>query len=1306
MPQLMFDNQETDRRATTGEGAASGAYDHSHLPDSNSATSGNVLHQNERVLGVIAGTSNAASSEEFFSLLVRSLASALGVSSVVVARMRDDSLSYAQTLAVYHDGQTRDNFDFELRGTLLEPILRRTVAFYPQSLKSRQGPGRLMQELEADSLLAVPLIGTDGRTIGLLAAADRRPIRDGEAARSLLTLFAERASAELERQLHEAASRHHRGLLNLIAMISARFINMPIGQMDEGINNALRAVGEIAGVDRAYVFSFSGDASTMTNTHEWCAPGIPPQMHELQRLPATSLPWGMERMRAFDVMHVPRVRDLPAAASSERAIFESGGIQSLICVPMVCRHTLVGFVGFDSVRTEKHWGEDDIALLRIVGEIIANALERKRSEDELREREVRLRLSTEQIPAVLWTTDRQLNLMTVTGAALRTLKLDPTSIVGQSVAGMFSAPEAVSQALETHRRALTGESVSAEIGWHERIFQSHVEPLRNDQGRITGTVGIAVDATERKQSEQLSELQQRILERIAMSGSLADVLNALCRHVERVMPGALCSVMLLDPEDRNLKLYAGPSLLPPMTAALASLTPGPASGSCGAAAYTGTAVFVEDIRTDDRWHDLRAEAEALGIRACWSIPILSESQSVVATFGITFTHTAKPTAFQRRLLETARHLAGIAIRHQHAREALSDSEQKWRSIAENSADYVIIIDPEFRIVFINRTVSDLSVSEVIGSRITDFLDGRNAEIARACYQRVLSSGQPDFYECSYTPGGEGVHYFACRVGPIRQGERVVALTVSATDVTDTMRAQRALRDSEERFRQMSETIDEVFWLTDWSNNRVVYVSPAYERVWGRTCQSLYDDSRSWADSIHPDDRDRAYRAFVRDAESGNYDIEYRLRLPDGTERWIHDRAFPIHDESGRVYRLAGISEDVTERKEAEMQLSRARRLEAAGQLAGQIAHDFNNLLGPVLAYPELIRMQIEPDSPVARMLSDIEDAATQMAEINQQLLTLSRRGHYNIEAVDMNALTERTLRTLEIPESITVDCRLGSDLLPARGGRAQLARVIANLIQNAHEAMGNDGTLTLKTELVYLDTDVQRYELIPAGEYVLWSVGDSGGGIDPGITNKIFDPFFTTKSSDKRRGSGLGLAVVHSVVHDHDGYIDVESTPNVGTTFRLYLPVERTLDVAADDPDEIPHGHNEHILVADDDPLQRRLAHTALERLGYTVTLATCGEEAVDLAARQSFDLLILDMIMDGIDGAETYARICRTHPQQKAIVLSGYASGDRVEDAINLGVRQFLPKPVRLPALANAIHAALHSDNGGRPASVTTSRG
>jgi CheY-like chemotaxis protein len=389
-----------------------------------------------------------------------------------------------------------------------------------------------------------------------------------------------------------------------------------------------------------------------------------------------------------------------------------------------------------------------------------------------------------------------------------------------------------------------------------------------------------------------------------------------------------------------------------------------------------------------------------------------------------------------------------------------------------------------------------------------------------------------------------------------------------------------------------------------------------------------------------------------------------------------------------------------------MQLSRARRLEAAGQLAGQIAHDFNNLLGPVLAYPELIRMQIEPDSPVARMLGDIEDAATQMAEINQQLLTLSRRGHYNIEAVDMNALTERTLRTLEIPESITVDCRLGSDLLPARGGRAQLARVIANLIQNAHEAMGNDGTLTLKTELVYLDTDVQRYELIPAGEYVLWSVGDTGGGIDPGITNKIFDPFFTTKSSDKRRGSGLGLAVVHSVVHDHDGYIDVESTPHVGTTFRLYLPVERTLDVAADDPDEIPHGHNEHILVADDDPLQRRLAHTALERLGYTVTLATCGEEAVDLAARQSFDLLILDMIMDGIDGAETYARICRTHPQQKAIVLSGYASGDRVEDAINLGVRQFLPKPVRLPALANAIHAALHSDNGGRPASVTTSRG
>jgi CheY-like chemotaxis protein len=339
------------------------------------------------------------------------------------------------------------------------------------------------------------------------------------------------------------------------------------------------------------------------------------------------------------------------------------------------------------------------------------------------------------------------------------------------------------------------------------------------------------------------------------------------------------------------------------------------------------------------------------------------------------------------------------------------------------------------------------------------------------------------------------------------------------------------------------------------------------------------------------------------------------------------------------------------------------------------------------------------------MLHDIEDAASQMAEINQQLLTLSRRGHYNIEAVDMNALIERTVRTLDLPESISVDLQFGADLLPARGGRAQLARVIANLIQNACEAMGNNGTLTLRTEIVYIDTPMQGYEPIAAGEYVRCCIGDTGPGIDPAIRHRIFEPFFTTKSTDRRRGSGLGLAVVHSVIHDHDGCIDIQSESGVGTTFQLYLPMERTLDVASDESDSLPHGNNERILVADDDPLQRRLAHTALERIGYHVTVAASGEEAVDLAARNSYDLLIVDMIMDGIDGAETFSRIRAIHPQQTAIVLSGYASGDRVKDAMAMGARQFLPKPVRLPALARAIRSALHPSTE-RTVAVTTSRG
>jgi len=356
-------------------------------------------------------------------------------------------------------------------------------------------------------------------------------------------------------------------------------------------------------------------------------------------------------------------------------------------------------------------------------------------------------------------------------------------------------------------------------------------------------------------------------------------------------------------------------------------------------------------------------------------------------------------------------------------------------------------------------------------------------------------------------------------------------------------------------------------------------------------------------------------------------------------------------------------------------------------VAGQIAHDFNNLLGPIMAYPELIRSKIEVEGSVSRMLDDLEEAAAQMAEINQQLLTLSRRGHYNMEPVDLNSLVDRAIRTMDVPETVVVHREYEEDLLPARAGRSQLARVIANLIKNAVEAMDAHGTLIIRTQSLYLDRELRRYEEVKRGEYVLLSISDTGPGIEADVADRIFDPFFTTKSSDKRRGSGLGLAVVHSVVHDHEDYLDLHSVPGEGTTFSIYLPIDRTTAaVPAESERPIARGHGERLLVIDDDRMQLRLSRTALEQIGYVVDTLTCGEEAEAAISKETYAVVVIDMVMDGIDGTETLRRIRALRPDQPAIILSGYASGDRVQDALALGLCQFLPKPVRVADLADAI--------------------
>ncbi len=520
----------------------------------------------------------------------------------------------------------------------------------------------------------------------------------------------------------------------------------------------------------------------------------------------------------------------------------------------------------------------------------------------------------------------------------------------------------------------------------------------------------------------------------------------------------------------------------------------------------------------------------------------------------------------------------------------------------------------------------------------------------------------------------------------RHALETVAAQVGATIVR--VRAEEDFKTSERRYAELFDSVIEGIGIVD-ENEITTFCNPAMANI-------MEEDSveamvgKSMLDYF-PESQQAAILAETAKRKRGlSSQYEQEVVTAKGSRRNLHLSISPRFDESGNYAGAFGAVLDITETRRLQDLAERARRLETAGQVAGQVAHDFNNLLGPLLAYPDLIRAELDPDHRVLTYLQDIATAATQMADINQQLLTLGRRGHYNQAPLNLNHLIREALdRTDIIPKNVTVDARLDEDIMNVRGGAAQLDRVLLNLIGNGVDGMDGVGRLTIKSQNYYVDTQARSYERIPRGEFVKITVSDTGSGISADVISKIFDPFFTTKTSDRKRGSGLGLSVVHAVVRDHQGYIDVSSRPGEGTSFYLYFPITRDEVEIVDSPELA--GGDESILIVDDDSLQRDVSAALLGKLGYRVQTVSSGEEALRRLGEESFDLLVLDMVMPpGMDGADTFERVRSTCAGQKAIIVSGFAETARVQRAQKLGAGEFVKKPLSMEAIARAVRREL----------------
>jgi len=385
-------------------------------------------------------------------------------------------------------------------------------------------------------------------------------------------------------------------------------------------------------------------------------------------------------------------------------------------------------------------------------------------------------------------------------------------------------------------------------------------------------------------------------------------------------------------------------------------------------------------------------------------------------------------------------------------------------------------------------------------------------------------------------------------------------------------------------------------------------------------------------------------------------------------------------------------------------LEKAERMESLGILAGGVAHDLNNMLGPLVGYPDLILGKLPEDNPARRFIQSMKQSATAAADVIQDLLTLARRGRYEMSAIDLNEVIEAYLDSPGFAElktvrsGITFRTELDPRVAAVNGSFPHLSKLIMNLVVNACEAIADAGEITISTEHRSIDCLRSGYKRIEPGDYVVLRVADTGKGIEEEDIEKIFEPYYSRKKVGTS-GTGLGLAVVYGVVKDHHGYYDVFSTPGEGTEFLIYLPAIAAPSTVRTPQAEVTGGH-ESVLVVDDIREQRDMAADLLQSLGYDVSTAVNGHDAVDQLSRRSVDLVVLDMIMEeGFDGLDTYRAIVRLHPDQRAVIVSGFSSTDRVRDMQELGAGAYIRKPYTLDSLGRAVRAEL--DRAGTTASI-----
>jgi two-component system cell cycle sensor histidine kinase/response regulator CckA len=630
---------------------------------------------------------------------------------------------------------------------------------------------------------------------------------------------------------------------------------------------------------------------------------------------------------------------------------------------------------------------------------------------------------------------------------------------------------------------------------------------------------------------------------------------------------------------------------------------------------------------------------------------------------------------------------------------LRESEHRLRAILDTEPECVKVLAADNTLLSMNPAglamIEAESETQVVGKNVCALVHPQHRNDFMDLTRRVLM-GETGTLEFRMVGLKGASRWLESHATPFRDVEGRIGSVLAVTrDISERKKLQETLVTSQHMLETVLNNVPQgVFWKDRQARylgcNQLVAQAFGFERP-----EQIVGKSDDELGCLRPEqaafflEKDKEVMATGRPI----LEIVEEATFADGRTVWLETNRIPMRDADGGILGILGTWHDITERRKLEDRLRQSQKMEAFGQLAGGVAHDFNNLLTVIYGFSEVILVRMAPDDPHRSLVTEIRDAGERAATLTRQLLAFSRQTVLDPKVLDINEIVSETgkMLTRVIGEDIALTTVLEPQIWPIKADRGQLGQLLMNLAVNSRDAMPKGGKLTIETSNVSFDrSHAEARPDVRPGRYVMLAVSDTGSGMAPDVKARIFEPFFTTKGIGK--GTGLGMAVVHGIVKQSDGYIDVYSEPGHGATFRLYFPVADRSASSHDSSHDAVRGGTETILLVEDEAGVRNLALTVLQSYGYKTLAAGNGTEALRTAEVQGDDihLMVTDIVMPGVGGGDLAKALRPRFPRMKVLFLSGYTDDAVVRHGILHEEVNFLQKPFSPLALARKVREVL----------------